>query len=136
MERRRQISEQGHEGPKDVRQKTAPLRPCCEKSFRLGKRWVAEVLVLIRNDVRRFSQLKECLAGISDNVLSTVLSELVKEGLIEKQIFGEIPVRVEYKVTGKGRELTDLISMLCKWGKTHIPFEIRMEPLRNAAAPL
>ena len=50
-------------------------------------------------DVRRFSQLKECLARISDNVLSTVLNELVKEGLIEKKIFGEIPVRVEYNVT-------------------------------------
>jgi len=68
----------------------------------IGKRWVAEVLILIRNDVRRFSQLKECLAGISDNVLSTVLNDLVKEGLIEKQIFSEIPVRVEYNVTGKG----------------------------------
>jgi len=102
----------------------------------IGKRWVAEALVLIRNDVRRFSQLKECLAGISDNVLSTVLSELVKEGLIEKQIFGEIPVRVEYKVTGKGRELTDLMSTLCNRGKKHIPFEVRMEPLRRAAAAL
>ncbi|HEX6563005.1 MAG TPA: helix-turn-helix domain-containing protein [Chthoniobacterales bacterium] len=102
----------------------------------IGKRWVSEVLVLIRNDVRRFSQLKECLAGISDNVLSTVLSELVKEGLIEKQVFGEIPVGVEYKVTGKGRELTDLMSMLCKWGKTHIPFDVRMEPLRRAATAL
>ena len=102
----------------------------------IGKRWVAEVLVLIRNDVSRFSQLKECLAGISDNVLATVLSELVKEALIEKQIFGEIPVRVEYKVTGKGRELTDLMSMLCKWGKLHIPVEVRMEPLRRAAASL
>ena len=50
-------------------------------------------------------------------MLSTVLSELVEEGLIEKQIFGEIPVRVEYKVTGKRTELTDLMSMLCKWGK-------------------
>jgi DNA-binding HxlR family transcriptional regulator len=99
----------------------------------IGKRWVAEVLVLIRNDVRRFSQLKECLAGISDNVLSTVLNELVKEGLIEKKIFGEIPVRVEYKATGKGRELTDVMSMLCNWGKAHIPIEVRMEPLRRAA---
>jgi hypothetical protein len=50
---------------------------------------------LIRNDVRRFSELKERLTGISDNVLPTVLNELVKEGLIEKQIFSEIPLRVE-----------------------------------------
>lgn len=102
----------------------------------IGKRWVAEVLILIRNDVRRFSQLKECLAGISDNVLSTVLSELVKEGLIEKQIFSEIPVRVEYNVTGKGGELTDLMAMLCQWGKAHIPFEVRIRPLQRAAAAL
>jgi DNA-binding HxlR family transcriptional regulator len=102
----------------------------------IGKRWVAEVLILIRNDVRRFSQLKECLAGISDNVLSTVLNELVKEGLIEKQIFSEIPARVEYNVTGKGGELTKLMAMLCKWGKAHIPVEVRIQPLRSAAAAL
>ena len=69
-------------------------------------------------------------------MLSTVLNELVKEGLIEKKVFGEIPVRVEYKVTRKGRELTDLMSMLCNWGKAHIPFEVRMEPLRRAATAL
>ena len=78
----------------------------------IGKRWVAEVLVLIRNDVRRFSQLKECLACVSDNVLSTVSNDLVKEGLIEKTIFSEVPMRVEYKVTKNGGELTDLMSML------------------------
>jgi DNA-binding HxlR family transcriptional regulator len=65
-------------------------------------------------------------------VLSTVLNDLVREGLIEKTIFSEVPVRVEYKVTGKGGELTDLMSMLCQWGKTHIPFEVRMKPLRRA----
>lgn len=102
----------------------------------IGKRWVAEVLVLIRNDVRRFSRLKECLSGISDNVLSTVLNELVKEGLIEKQIFTEIPLRVEYSMTGKGRALTDVMAMLCNWGKTYIPLEVRIQPLRGATAAL
>ena len=69
-------------------------------------------------------------------MLSSVLNELAKERLIEKQVFSEIPVRVEYKVTGKGGELTDVMVMLCKWGKTHIPFEVRIQPLRSAAAAL
>jgi DNA-binding HxlR family transcriptional regulator len=111
---------------------------CLHRPIKVSDRLAgaAEVLVLIGNDVRRFSQIKECLAGISDNVLSTVLNELVKEGLIEKKIFGEIPVRVEYNVTRKGRDLTNLMSMLCNWGKTHIPFDVRMEPIRRPATAL
>ena len=67
---------------------------------------VAEVLLLITCDVSRFSQLKEALVGISDNVLSSVLNELVKSNLITKKIFNEVPLKVEYHITPSGSELT------------------------------
>jgi DNA-binding HxlR family transcriptional regulator len=94
----------------------------------IGKRWVSEVLVLIKHDVLRFSNLKECLNGISDNVLSSVLNELVRAKLIEKEIFHQVPLKVEYHITHSGLELTRVMHELCNWGKEHIPYEIRMKP--------
>jgi DNA-binding HxlR family transcriptional regulator len=94
----------------------------------IGKRWVSEVLILIEGDVARFSQLKEALKGISDNVLSSVLNELVRAELIHKEIFQEVPLRVEYHITGNGSELAALMHGLCDWGKRHIPYEVRIKP--------
>jgi DNA-binding HxlR family transcriptional regulator len=94
----------------------------------IGKRWVSEILVLIKNDINRFSQLKECLTGISDNVLSTVLNELVKQELVEKQIFQQVPLRVEYHITASGHKLTSVMSNLCAWGKENMPYEERIRP--------
>lgn len=97
----------------------------------IGKRWVAETLTLIEHDINRYSQLKECMTGISDNVLSNVLNELVREGLIRKNILSEVPVKVEYSITEKGDELTAVMRSLCQWGKKHIPYEIRIQPLHK-----
>jgi len=97
----------------------------------IGKRWVSEILVLIKQDVTRFSGLKECLNGISDNVLSKVLNELVAEKLIEKEVFKEIPLRVEYSITDSGQELVKVLHELCNWGKQHIPYEIRIQPTNS-----
>lgn len=94
----------------------------------VGKRWVSEILVLIKLEVSRFSNLKESLNGISDNVLSNVLNELVTAKLIEKEIFKEVPLRVEYRITDSGLALVKVLHELCDWGKENIPYEIRIQP--------
>jgi len=69
----------------------------------------------------RHKQFKESLKGISSKTLSTRLSELVSEGILERQTFAEVPPRVEYKLTKKGQELiesiTDLLEWMRKWSK-------------------
>ncbi|QNK62340.1 helix-turn-helix transcriptional regulator [Pedobacter sp. PAMC26386] len=97
----------------------------------IGKRWVAEILILIEQDISRFSRLKECLNGISDNVLSSVLNELVKSELVKKEIFQQIPLKVEYYITPGGADLTAVMHQLCNWGKQHIPYEIRIQPTKK-----
>lgn len=94
----------------------------------VGKRWVSEILILVKLDVSRFSNLKESLNGISDNVLSNVLNELVAAKLIEKEIFKEVPLRVEYRITDSGLKLAKVLHELCDWGKENIPYEIRIQP--------
>jgi DNA-binding HxlR family transcriptional regulator len=69
----------------------------------------------------RHKQFKKTLTGISSKTLSTRLSELVSEGILEKETFVEIPPRVEYRLTQKGQELiesiTDLLNWMRKWSK-------------------
>ncbi|WP_428326563.1 winged helix-turn-helix transcriptional regulator [Nitrosopumilus sp.] len=63
----------------------------------------------------RHKQFKESLKGISSKTLSTRLSELVSEGILERQTFAEVPPRVEYKLTTKGQELIESVSSLLDW---------------------
>ena len=69
----------------------------------------------------RHKPFKKSLKGISSKTLSTRLSELVSEGILERQTFAEIPPRVEYRLTPKGQELiesiTDLLNWMRKWSK-------------------
>ena len=86
----------------------------------IGKRWVPEILLLIEEDINRFSTLKECLEGISDNVLSTSLNELVRLDIIKKRMYQEVPIRVEYYLSESGLGLVEHLHAICQWGKAHV----------------
>jgi DNA-binding HxlR family transcriptional regulator len=86
----------------------------------IGRRWVTEILLLIEKDIRRFSALKETLDGISDNVLSHNLNQLVAAGLLEKQIYQQVPLKVEYYLSESGRKLLLQLHQLCGWGRLYV----------------
>jgi DNA-binding HxlR family transcriptional regulator len=86
----------------------------------IGKRWVSEILLLIEKNINRFSGLKECLDGISDNVLSNNLTELVKAGFLQKKIYEQVPLKVEYSLSESGLSLVNRLHELCSWGKENI----------------
>jgi DNA-binding HxlR family transcriptional regulator len=69
----------------------------------------------------RHKQFKKKLIGISSKTLSTRLSDLVSEKILERQTFAEVPPRVEYQLTQKGQELIesiiDLLNWMRKWSK-------------------
>jgi DNA-binding HxlR family transcriptional regulator len=85
----------------------------------IGKRWMSEILLLIEKDVCRFTTIKERLVGISDNVLSDCLNKLVGVNILEKKIYQQVPLKVEYYLTDSGRHLIELLHSLCRWGKTY-----------------
>ena len=82
----------------------------------LGRRWSLLILknLSIKNVVR-FNELKRSLKGISSTVLSDRLSELEQEGLITKKIYPEIPLKVEYALTTKTKDLELILQSLNKW---------------------
>lgn len=81
----------------------------------LGDRWT---LLVIRNvflRVRRFADMQAQL-GVPKHVLSVRLKRLVDAGVLEKVAYQQAPVRYEYKLTAKGRDLYPVIQMLVAWG--------------------
>ncbi|MBI1768345.1 MAG: helix-turn-helix transcriptional regulator [Bacteroidetes bacterium] len=88
-----------------------------------GKRWLAEIILLLEDGVNRFSHLKVNLKGISDHVLSRNINALMSAGLITKTIYQEVPLKVEYHLSESGKKLVGLLHDLCKWGKENIETE-------------
>ncbi len=84
----------------------------------LGPRWRITVLWWIKQDIRRFSDLKAVIPGISDQELTRQLRALEQSGIIERQRYQERPPRVEYALTELGKSLDPVLESICKWGLT------------------
>jgi DNA-binding HxlR family transcriptional regulator len=82
----------------------------------LGKRWTGLIVKLLMERPLRFSELAERLEVVGDRMLSERLKELEHQGVIERRIFAEVPVRVEYSLTEKGRALAPVIESVEAWG--------------------
>jgi len=94
----------------------------------LGKRWSLHILKnLSTNGIIRFNELKRLIPEISSTVLSQRLLELEREGLISKKIYSEIPVRVEYSLTPRTKELETILQQLNDWINRWEGYEKRKE---------
>ncbi|MGI0072282.1 MAG: winged helix-turn-helix transcriptional regulator [Nitrosotalea sp.] len=82
----------------------------------IGKKWGLLIINEIGNHGKlRYNELMSELKGISPSTLASMLKDLEKEDLIQKEVFREIPPRVEYSLTTRGRELRVAIIPLIKW---------------------
>ena len=90
----------------------------------IAKRWTTLILkVLMMNKPMRFSELADKLSVVSDRVLSERLKELEQEGIIERKVYPETPVRVEYSLTEMGRELEPTLQALEDWSARWMKIE-------------
>jgi len=80
----------------------------------LGKKWTIQTLILINNNKRIcFNKLKKELMPITSARLSTILKTITDKGLVKKQVFLNSPIRVEYYLTKKGKQIIkDLTPLL------------------------
>lgn len=83
----------------------------------IGGKWKPIIIARLDKSSKRFGQLDASIIGISRKVLTTQLKELVDDKLISRTSFDEIPPRVEYTLTDKGRELIPIFKEIGKWGK-------------------
>jgi len=87
----------------------------------LGKRWTGLILDTLMHGPRRFCEMTAAVEGLSDRVLSDRLRELEMEGIIERIVYPQIPVRVEYRLTDKGRDLQPVVEAIHHWAEEWIP---------------
>ena len=87
----------------------------------LGKRWTGLLLHALMDGPRRFCELTAYVDGLSDRVLSDRLRELELEGIVTRVVYPQIPVRVEYQLTEKGRGLKPVVDAIQTWAEQWLP---------------
>ena len=84
----------------------------------LGNKWALVVLVKIsENEPVRFNELYRNIPSVSEKVLSQVLKQLATDGIIERQLYPDVPPCVEYSITDLGKTLLPHVEALIKWGQ-------------------
>ena len=84
-----------------------------------GKHKMVILYCLMEFEPVRFNELRRYLKNISDKTLSTNLKELESDGLITRKEYPQIPPKVEYSLSGKGRSLMEVLDQLCVWGENN-----------------
>ena len=86
----------------------------------IGGRWTGAVIQLLLNGRMRFAELRDAIPEISDRMLSERLRELEAEGIVDRIVVPETPVRVEYQLTEKGRALEQALASVGRWAERWI----------------
>ncbi len=81
-----------------------------------GKYKMTILYTLMLFDVVRFNEMKRYINEISYKTLSQTLKELEKDGLVERKEYPQIPPKVEYSLTERGKSLMPILDMMCDWG--------------------
>jgi DNA-binding HxlR family transcriptional regulator len=103
----------------------APRPPAlCSRFHRaselIGRRWTGAIIYVLLRARCRFATLRDAIPDITDRMLSERLQELEQEGIVERTVYPEAPVRVEYGLTRKGRALADAIDAIADWAEQWI----------------
>lgn len=83
----------------------------------IGSKWTMLLIHNLLSGTKRFGELQRLLPGISPKTLSQRLQELEQEQIVMKKVYTEIPPRVEYSLTEKGRSLKGVFKALNAWGQ-------------------
>lgn len=94
----------------------------------IGRRWTGAIVRAMLAGRERFSDLAATIPGISDRMLSERLKELEAEGIVERVVTPETPVRIEYRLTEKGRALASLVDAISLWAETWLAREGEQAP--------
>lgn len=91
----------------------------------LSKRWVSLIVFVLMPGPRRFGEIENCLSNLSGKVLSDRLKEMETEGIIERTVYPEMPVRIEYSLTPKGTALAPILGEISNWSTEWIELGVK-----------
>jgi DNA-binding HxlR family transcriptional regulator len=86
----------------------------------IGGRWKPLILYYLLERPKRFSELQKHAQGVTPQMLTLQLRQLEADGIIDRKIYPEVPVRVEYDLTPYGRTLSVILLNMEKWGEQHL----------------
>lgn len=82
----------------------------------IGGKWKSLILWHLREKTLRFSQLQRRLVPVTQKMLTQQLRDLERDGLVHRQVYAEVPPRVEYSLTDLGRSVIPILNLMCDWG--------------------
>jgi DNA-binding HxlR family transcriptional regulator len=102
----------------------------------LASKWKVDLLYLLARGGQRYSRLYDNLRGASKKMLTDSLRGLERDGLVDRSVHAEVPVRVEYSLTALGWSATELLMALADWADEHLA-DVEQARLRyrNASIP-
>lgn len=85
----------------------------------ISDKWKILILRDLMDGTRRFGELKKSIGSISQKVLTTNLRSMEADGLVTRTVYAEVPPRVEYTLTDKGRSLHPVLDAMRAWGEEY-----------------
>jgi len=85
----------------------------------MGDRWKILIVRDLLTGTKRFGELKKSLTGISQKVLTQHLRIMEENGLVNREVFAEVPPKVEYSLTEVGHSLKEILDVMWQWGEKY-----------------
>ncbi|MBX9034040.1 winged helix-turn-helix transcriptional regulator [Gordonibacter massiliensis (ex Traore et al. 2017)] len=95
-----------------------------------GGKWKSRIVCVLSDGPLRYSAVRCEMANVTDAALAGALKELAEQGLVQRIQYEEIPPRVEYRLTEKGRSLLPVLQHICQWSGSFFKEESSLELAR------
>jgi len=102
----------------------------------IGGRWKTLLLYHLFQGVKRFSELQRATNGITQKMLTQQLREMERDGLVHREVYAEVPPKVEYSLTPLGQTLEPVVHAMCDWGVKYSHGQLDDQPISPFVAEL
>ena len=98
------------------------LPPCPVETTLLliGNKWKVLILRDLLDGTKRFGELKRSIGSVSQKVLTQQLRAMEEDGLVHREVYAEVPPRVEYKLTSQGESFIPILLAMKQWGEEQL----------------
>lgn len=100
---------------------------------RIGDKWTVLLVILLSEGPMRFTELRTHLGRVAPKVLTQSLRRMERDGLVTREVFAEVPPRVEYTLTDLGHSLVEPIAVLGDWAEVNMPRFVAAQEAYDAA---
>jgi len=101
-----------------------------------GGKWKPKVLFhLARIEVERFGALRRAIPGITEKMLIQSLKDLVRDGLVHRKVYRQVPPKVEYSLTDLGKSFIPILNAMYEWGRSYASYLVAKEKETSSYTP-